>query len=127
MPITIGEVIANIRSIKPSEYEDATLVRWLSDLDGQIYNDVISWHEGADSVAHGPYTADLMDTILLVPSPYTDIYMQYLKAQIDSENAEVTRYNNDMLMFNMTLRAFSAHYNRTHMPKQDHYFKGVKP
>lgn len=47
--VTVRDAIARLQKVKPNQYDDATLVKWLSDLDGMIFNDVILTHEGADS------------------------------------------------------------------------------
>ena len=73
---------------------------------------------------HGftPYDPEKdMDTVLIVPEPYSGVYIKYLCAQVDYYNGESSRYANSMIMFNMALSAFADWYNRTHMPKQDNY------
>ena len=73
-------------------------------------------------IPHGPYDPEQdMDTVLMVPEPYSDVYVKYLAAQIDYHNAEFARYNNSMVMYNMALTAFADWYNRTHMPLQNNY------
>ena len=64
-----------------------------------------------------------MDTVLMVPDPYSSLYIKYLTAQIDFYNNEIARYNNSMAMFHVALSAFVDAYNRTHMPKQDNYIR----
>jgi len=117
--MTILEAITQVRAIKPNQYDDTTLVKWLSDLDGLIYNEIVKWHEGTDDVSHGPYGASDMNTVLLVPEPYSDVYIKYLSAQVDYNNAEFARYNNSMVMYNTALSAFADWYNRNNMPVQN--------
>lgn len=120
----IIEAITQSRDVKPSQYSDDVYVRWLSDLDGRIYEEVIKLHENTDDITHGPYNPDEdMDTVLMVPEPYADVYVKYLAAQVDYHNAEFARYNNSMVMFNMALYAFSSWYTRNNMPKQKHYVR----
>lgn len=54
--------------------------------------------------------------MLLVPFPYTDMYLFYLSAQIDLGNAEIAKYNNNKQLFNNAYLTFSDYYTRTHMP-----------
>ncbi len=44
--MTIREALTAIKGIKPSQYDDETLVRWMSELDGRIWEDVLCryWH-----------------------------------------------------------------------------------
>jgi hypothetical protein len=93
-------------------------VRWLSQLDGKIKNDIIDTHEGGEDIVFNGYGADTpTDTKLLVPFPYDDMYRHWLEAQIDYVNGEYTRYNNSMTMFNAAYSEYEHYYNRTHKPK----------
>ena len=117
--MTIREALEKVDKLKPNQFEDAEKVRWLNDLDAMIKADIIDTHEGAELVTFDGYDEDTdADTELLVPSPYSDIYLHYLFAQIDFNNAEYTRYNNAISMFNSKYIDFAAHYNRTHLPLQ---------
>lgn len=122
----ILEAITQLQSVKPNQYDDETHIRWLSDLDGLIFNEIIRWHEGTDEVKHGPYSTEDLDTELMVQEPYADVYIKYLAAQVDFFNAEVARYNNSMIMFNVALSTYADWYNRTHQPKQDSHIIGAR-
>ena len=136
----ISDVLVQLDHIKPNQYDDAALVRWLSTLDGYLYHEVLCWHEkpeeepggplteepvlGAWDVSVLPYDADTdKDKQLLVPAPYDDIYVKYLCAQIDFHNAEWTRYNNSMILYNTALSAYADWLNRNNRPKQEHYVR----
>jgi len=53
--MTVNEAITALNSVKPNQYDDETMVGWLSDLDGSLYEDVVCWHEGTEETPHGPY------------------------------------------------------------------------
>ena len=55
-----------------------------------------------------------MDTELLAPDPYTDLYKYYLFSMIDFTNEEMDRYTNSMLMFNNSWQEFVNYWYRTH-------------
>jgi hypothetical protein len=116
--MTISEAITQLQAVKENQYDDATLVRWISDLEGVLYEDIVKNYDGGEDVPHGPYTAENMETELMVPEPYADIYIKYLAAQVDYYNAESARYTNSMIMYNMALDAYGNWYNRNHLPKQ---------
>jgi hypothetical protein len=44
---------------------------------------------------------------LIVPEPYDKMYKEYLFAMIDFHNREYESYNNNMIMYNATLEAFT--------------------
>lgn len=118
--MTIREALEKVDKLKPNQFEDAEKVRWLNALDATVKAEIINTHEGAELVTFDGYDEDTdTDTELLVPPPHSDIYLHYLFAQIDFNNAEYTRYNNSISMFNSKYSEFAAYYNRTHMPLQN--------
>lgn len=116
--MTIIELITDVDEMKPNGYGQLYKVQWLSQLDGMVKNDIIDTHEGGEDVAFDGYNAETpLDTELLIPHPYDDVYRYWLEAQIDYANGEYTKYNNSMSMFNEAYSAYNRYYNRTHMPK----------
>ncbi len=116
----IKKVIAQLRELKPNQYTDGMLLNWLSELDGQIYEDVLKNTEDAPSPPCLPYTVERdMDRQLLVKGPHHGLYIHYLSAQIDYYNGEYERYNNGMVMYNVAYQAFADAWTREHMHRQD--------
>lgn len=116
----IRQAISELRGLKPNQYSDGTLLRWLSELDGQIYEDVLQYSEDAPSPPRLPYEVEKdMDTELLAAFPHEGMYISYLAMKIDFQNGEYDRYNNDMAMYTMAYQAFCDSWNRTHMHRQD--------
>lgn len=114
----ILEAITKIDTLKPNSYTQDEKIKWLSTLDGMIKSEIIDTHEGGEGTQFNGYESDTsLDTVLLVPSPYCDVYIRYLEAQIDYANAEYGKYNNSMAMYNSAYSSFERYYNRTHMPK----------
>ena len=91
---------------------------WLSALDHYLYVDLIETHEGGEEVNFTPYT-DGTDAELLVPEPYSSLYVEYLKMKIFGEMHEYTRYNNSMTVFNRMLSSWRSAYHSTHRPKSE--------
>lgn len=110
---------------KPNVYPLDLKIRWLSNLDGQIMTNIISTHEGGRDVNFTGYdeNTDINDVELLVPSPYDDIYIKWLEAQIDYAYGEYGKYNNSITAYNDAYSLFERYYNRTHMPKSKGKFK----
>lgn len=116
--MTIIEAINRIDSLKPNGYSQEDKIAWLSIVDGEIKANIIDTHEGSENVIFNGYDADTaLDTVLLVPAPYDDIYVKWLESQIDYANGETKRFNNSIVMYNTAYSAFARYYNRTHMPK----------
>lgn len=117
--MTLGEAIDKLDTLKPNSYTPSEKIRWLSALDGIILRDVILTHEGYEPFEgmDTDYNDDTpLETELLVPSPYEDIYLHWLESKVDFYNAEYVRYNNSITRYNDCFTNFSNNYNRNHMP-----------
>lgn len=116
--MTILEAINRVDTTKPNSYTQNEKVGWLSTLDGIIKSEIIDTHEGGEDIVFKGYVADTsLDTVLLVPAPYDDIYIRWLEARIDYTNGEYGKYNNSLTAYNDAYDLYAAHYNRKHMPK----------
>lgn len=121
--MTIMEALYRVDELKPNSYSQIEKIKWLSVLDGMVKSEIKDTHEhcedkcckGVDSF--NGYTEDtVLTTELLIPAPYDEIYIRWLEAQIDYNNAEYGKYNNSMAMYNTAYSAYERYYNRTHMP-----------
>lgn len=116
--MTINEAITRLRDIKPNQYGDDVLVGWLSEVEAKIFHENIAWHKDTNQTPPWPYHPEEdKDTELLIPEPYSSVYIRWLEAQIDYYNGEYARYANSMTMYNVALSEYVDFYNRTHMPK----------
>ena len=114
----ISEALAQIDSLLPNTYPQLDKVRWLSNLDSKVKTLIIDTHEGGEGVTFSSYdgTTDL-NTELLIPAPFDEIYLRWLEAQIHLANSEYERHNNAIEGYNTVWVAYQNYYNRTHMPK----------
>lgn len=122
----IHEAIEICDRQKPNGYEWEDKIHWLDKLDRQIFREIIATHEGGaeEFAGYTPETDD--DTELLADEAYSDLYVKWLFAQIDFANSEIQRYNNSVTMFEKLYAEYADFYNRTHMPKQPEYVRGVR-
>ena len=116
--MTIAQILRIVKELNPSQYDDVVLVHWLSNLDGQIWRELILTHEGAPASEFKGYdAATSLDTVLLVPEPYAeDVYNHYLQAWIHRENGEMDEYNQSITFYNDAYRLYASWYAREHMP-----------
>jgi hypothetical protein len=115
--MTILEAINRVDTTKPNSYTQIEKVDWLSTLDGIIKNEIINTHEGGEAIVFEGYTPDTnLDTELLVPAPYDEIYIRWLEARIDYANGEYKKYNNSTMAYNTAFEKYSSYYNRINMP-----------
>ncbi len=116
--MTIIDAITRVDTVKPNSYGQTEKIKWLSELDGVIKNEIIDTHEGGENISFTGYTEDTaLTTKLLVPAPYDEVYIRYLEMQIDYANNEYGKYNNSMVMYNTAYNAFQAYYNRNNVPR----------
>lgn len=136
----IAEAVDRIRELKPNQFSDARILHWLSDLDRNIWHELIRHFENTapegatdndgnpitDLPEPGPYEMvegdegqddTLPDETLLVPEPYSELYMHYLAAQMDYWKGEHSRYNNSIMLYAALYQAFTAEYTSTHTAK----------
>lgn len=121
--MTIREAIEVTDRLTPNQYGSADKLRWLSELDGTVWHEILSQHE-TDVPAFRGYApeTDLDGTELLITWPYDGIYRWYLEMKINDANGETTRYNNAAAKYNMYYQAYQNAYNRAHLPKREAAF-----
>ena len=116
--MTIIEAINRIDAVNPNSYSQIDKIKWLAILDGIIKNEIIDTHEGGEDVIYSQYNDDTpLDTELLAPDPYSEVYIYFLESRIHYENEEYGKYNNAVAMYNTAFNKYMTQYNRTHMPK----------
>lgn len=116
--MTLIEAISKIDNLKHNTYTHEDKVGWLSRVDHMVKEEILDTHEGSGGEWFFGYdTQSDVETELLVPPPYDELYLRWLEAQIDYCNGEYDRYNNSMEMFNTAYQGYANSYNRTHMPK----------
>ena len=111
--MTIQEAIAEANSLSNNLIDEALKIKWLSELDGRIYYEIIA--PNAKSGAFKEYTQNTpSDTELIVPHPWDSLYVSYLEMEIARVSADNVRYANSRILFNDRYGAFSSWYVRTH-------------
>ena len=115
--MTLQEAIDRIDSLKPNQYTAEDKVRWLSDLDMNIFRDVIlSHHHRRDIKPFMGYTMEDLEHSLIAEDPYTELYVAYLGMKMDEYNGDTAKYNNSSVMFNAYMENYSKWINKTRRP-----------
>lgn len=117
---TINKVIEYVDGVKPNTFDEEQKFRWICDLDGMVKRLVFQDREGVSY----QYPDDL-DTQLLIPPPFENIYALYMEAQIDFHNREYAAYNNSAVMFDSQFEEYKKAYIRDNMPKGAGTFKNI--
>lgn len=123
--MTAPEILLEIGRVKPHQYTADTLIRWLSELDGRVWEDLMSHYLPQEEKPSLPYSSGDALTQMLIPFPHDDIYIKWLTAQIDYHNADFDRYNNAMMMWQEAYQGFLDSYTRSHSARSV-YISGVR-
>lgn len=113
--MTVKTVIRNTEELRPGSGNSTEYyLTHLNALESDIYNNIVSQYKNA------PKNPDPLTekSTLLVPDMYARLYVHYLCAQTDIANGDITRYSNNMILFNALLGEYSDWYTRNNMPRQ---------
>lgn len=115
--MTLQEAISKFDLLHKNTIPTELKVEWLSQLDHIIYNEIILTHEDFENVVFSPFTSKTpADTPLLVPDPYSELYIHHLASKKDLYLSDIARYNNDIMLYSTSYRDFENHYNSKHIP-----------
>ena len=108
------DIIDRLDGLEPNQYSPEQKLRWLSILDGKIYEEVLRPRE-AEPKGFTEYVNGNEE--LLVPFPYAEeLYTAYIFSQMDLLNAEITRYTQSATQLAAAWRQYADWYNRSHAP-----------
>lgn len=114
----IIEAINKVDELKFNTFSQEQKVGWLSRLDHMVKTLIIDTHEGGKDIPFAGYDSDTDpdSTELLIPTPFDEVYLRWMEAQIDYHNGEIDKYNISITMFNTEYEAFASWYHRNHKP-----------
>lgn len=115
--MTLHQALVRLDELSHNTYSAAQKTAWLSQLDGRVHTKILATHQGEVPPFQGYDEGTDPDTVLLVPSPFDEVYIHYLQMQLSYHNGELERYNNAAALFQSAWDGFARHYNRTHLPK----------
>ena len=79
--MTLAEVLERIDRERPGESTEEEKLRWLSQVDGQWYREMVLTHEGAEETTFAPYTTDGDKSVaLLIAPPYDEVHPFFVHA-----------------------------------------------
>ena len=138
----VAALIEQYNTERPNNIEDSMKMSWLRKLEMLIIEEVINTHEHDEAdnselglkvsgstlyITPGGSLADHiasfnMDSTLLIPEEYDDVYMYYLDQRIALDQNDTRRYNTAATAYNNAMLVYQQYYNRTHMPlkKRNH-------
>lgn len=112
----IAEVISTVDRLCNNKIDSTTKINWLRRLDRQIKEEVLDTHVKPEGYTEPHFENYGMDTELIVPDIYGELYESFLKMKIALEHAEEERYAMEQTNYNNFYITYQAFYNRNHMP-----------
>lgn len=142
--MTIQDCLDIVDEMKPNMMSRALKVRYLSEIERLIWEEIISkhWPGKREPVPAGNHGIDPLErtaaeagvivpeerqapvyteesdfsTALQIPDPYAMVYVYWLMSKIDIQNQEDARYNIDRQHFENAYDTMSDWWTREHMP-----------
>ena len=104
--MTVQTAITQADKLRPNKLGDDIKVAWLYELDAEFA-------EMMNIDLPGQYDTT---TMLLIPTPYDQVYPYHIMAQIDLALEEMDRYQIDAISANQRLSQVKAWWRRNHKP-----------
>lgn len=132
--MTVAGIIEQYNSEFNNQIDDSVKLGWLKKLEQMIINEVINSHahdladnnslnlKVSGSTLHITKAGSLkdhidswdMDTELLVPEPYDDLYIYFLDQRIALRTNDKSKFNAATTMYNNALLQYQQYFNRTY-------------
>ena len=116
--MTLQEALDLTDEMKPNMMSRKSKVKFVEELEQLIFSEILLKHEHSEEYDTKPEYNEETDegTELLVPDPYSMVYVYWLMSKIDMQNQEDARYNIDRAQFDTAYLTMADWWNRTYTP-----------
>ena len=113
----ILEAITRLDELQPNSFTAEEKMRWLEQLDQELWREVVQTHEGGSDIPEPDYNQEAAEELeLLVKKPYDSIYLHWMQSKIDYALGEFGRFNNSNAAFEADRMAWRLWYHRNNRP-----------
>ncbi len=105
----VKEAIAKVKERKPNAYSDEALLDYINECEAMIQREL--YLETPEEIIQYEYP-DGLEEELILPSPYSMVYVTYAIMMIQYNQEEIAAYNNSNEMFAAQLEEAQKYYNR---------------
>lgn len=118
--MTIRECLDIVDEMKPNMMSPRLKYKYLTEIEQLIHEEIVLKHAHTPAQETRPQYTEETDgeTVLIVPDPYSMVYVYWLMSKIDIQNQEDGRYNIDRAHFENAYETMSDYWTRTFMPVQ---------
>ena len=99
--MTITYLLNKIKDEKPNSFGDARLIAFINEIEADVADQL-----NIDPVPVYQDTDESKASTLLVPEPYSKLYISYVKAMVDYANEEFDSYANNQAQHVQDFRDF---------------------
>ena len=116
--MTIQRALDMADRMLPNMMDRDLKIAFLSEIEQLIHQEIILKHEHTEEQEAMPaYTEDSdPGTVLVIPDPYSMLYVYYIMSKIDEQNLEFDKYNSHRALFENNYDNMSDWYTRNNMP-----------
>ena len=116
----LQEAVDITDDMKPNMMKRPLKFKYLTEIEQLIHQEIVMKHEHTEQQEEMPVYTEETDpeTVLIVPDPYSMVYVYWLMSKIDIQNQEDARYNIDRAHFEQAYDTMSDWWTRTYMPLQ---------
>ena len=118
--MTLQEAMDITDEMKPNMMSPRLKHKYLTEIEQLIHAEIVQKHEHGPELEPIPEYTEESDpeTMLIVPDPYSMVYVYWLMSKIDIQNQEDARYNIDRAHFENAYETMSDWWTREHLPIQ---------
>lgn len=116
--MTLQECLDLVDEMKPNMMKRPLKLKYLTEIEQLIHAEILMRHEHEEEQETVPAYSEQTDpgTVLIVPDPYSMVYIYWIMSKIDIQNQEDARYNIDRQYFENAYDTMSDWWTRTYMP-----------
>ena len=116
--MTIQEALDQLDEMKPNMMSRRLKLKYLTEIEQLIWAEIIMKHEHPAEIEVQPVYSEETDpgSVLMIPDPYSEVYVYWLMTKVDIQNQEDSRYAVDRAHFENSYDTMSDWYTREHMP-----------
>ena len=115
--MTIQNIKDKLQFRKQVKIETERLIEFINTVEWKVKKEIIDTHEGAENyIFNGYSTDDVSEVQLIVPEPYSEMYVFFVMSQISLTENNILGYNNEWALFRQYYDDFAGYYNRNNMP-----------
>ena len=114
----IQEALDLTDQMRPNMMTRKVKIAYLREIDQLIWEEILMKHEHtAEQETQPEYDTDTAaETEMIVPDPYSMLYVYWLMSKIDLLNMEMDKYNNDRTLFDNAYDNMTDWWTRTKRP-----------